>query len=166
MAQRETYGHILEGTLRAHLLGDAATPEERSEEEKVDVDADAPIQLRKRSGKERYTVDGDDDGCFGMLGNGEIGERGLRHEAEKLKPGEAYKKYERRVKCKILPLCSEATYRPFLLYSYESQQHEVTKRDHATSKSLLASLPLRPAFGPDDVATRLWASSSLTIVEK
>jgi ATP-dependent DNA helicase len=110
MAQRETYDHILDGTLRAHLLGDAATPEEKSEEEKVDVDMDAPIQLRKRSGKKWYTVDGDDDEYFDMLENGEIDERGLKHEAEKLKPGEAYKKYERRVKSKILSLRSEAPY--------------------------------------------------------
>jgi ATP-dependent DNA helicase len=108
VAQRATYDHILAGTLRAHLLGDAVASEvQKPEEEQVD----APMRLRKRSEKKWYTVDGDDAEYFDMLERGEIDERGLVHGAKKVpSPGEAYEKHARAVKSKRLPLCGAAAY--------------------------------------------------------
>ncbi|SJL00234.1 related to proliferation associated SNF2-like protein [Armillaria ostoyae] len=75
VVQRETYNKVLDGSLRAHLIGQEATKNKSAPV----VDHDEPRQLRKKKGGRKfYSVDGDDDDYFAMLEQGEVDERGVK----------------------------------------------------------------------------------------
>ncbi|KAG7452973.1 uncharacterized protein BT62DRAFT_925514 [Guyanagaster necrorhizus] len=73
--QRETYNKVLDGSLRAYLIG-----REVAKKKSVPaVDPDEPRQLRKKKGgRKSYSVDGDDDNYLAMLEHGEVDERGVK----------------------------------------------------------------------------------------
>ncbi|KAK0503096.1 SNF2 family DNA-dependent ATPase [Armillaria luteobubalina] len=73
--QRETYNKVLDGSLRAHLIGQEISKNKSAPV----VDQDEPRQLRKRKGgRKSYSVDGDDDDYFAMLEQGKVDERGVK----------------------------------------------------------------------------------------
>ncbi|KAL1741098.1 SNF2 family N-terminal domain-containing protein [Schizophyllum fasciatum] len=93
--QRETYDHIVNGTLRAYLIG--------KEKEKAAVkltaeEMDAPRQLRtKGRAKGRYNVDGDDDEYFENLENGMLDGKGLKRiEAKEKTAAELGEEFQRQ----------------------------------------------------------------------
>ncbi|KAL1697101.1 SNF2 family DNA-dependent ATPase, partial [Schizophyllum commune] len=74
--QRETYDHIVNGTLRAYLIG---KEKEGKEKKLTEAELNAPRQLRVKGKMQgRYTVDGDDDEYFENLENGMLDGRGLK----------------------------------------------------------------------------------------
>ncbi|KAL1668175.1 SNF2 family N-terminal domain-containing protein [Schizophyllum commune] len=76
--QRETYDHIVNGTLRAYLIG-KEKEKEGKEKKLTEAELNAPRQLRvKGKMNGRYTVDGDDDEYFENLENGMLDGRGLK----------------------------------------------------------------------------------------
>ncbi|KAL1683249.1 SNF2 family N-terminal domain-containing protein [Schizophyllum commune] len=76
--QRETYDHIVNGTLRAYLIG-KEKEKDGKERKLTEAELNAPRQLRvKGKMNGRYTVDGDDDEYFENLENGMLDGRGLK----------------------------------------------------------------------------------------
>ncbi|KAK0459566.1 SNF2-family ATP dependent chromatin remodeling factor snf21 [Desarmillaria tabescens] len=75
VTQRETYNKVLDGSLRAYLIGQ----EDAQNKSVPAVDPDEPRQLRKKKdGRKSYSVDGDDDDYFAMLEQGEVDKRGVK----------------------------------------------------------------------------------------
>lgn len=81
--QREAYDTVLNGSLRAYLIGTDFAKEETKENVKAD---EGPRKMRSQNGKrgrKSYAVDGDDDEYFDMLERGEVDERGVKLDEEK-----------------------------------------------------------------------------------
>lgn len=96
--QRETYDHIVNGTLRTHLFG----KEKETKKKMTEAEAHEPRKLRNKGRtKGRYNVDGDDDEYFDNLENGRLDGRGLKRVEQKEKTAaELGEEYQRQALAK------------------------------------------------------------------
>lgn len=124
---------------------------------------------RVKGGRKSYAVDVDDDEYFEMVERGEFDERGLlktvlsqeEQAAEDVRVGQEYHK---RMKGKLFFVTSCLWPRLIQCDAFLSpsgEQYEAAKHGHAAPQSLLASVPVRVADGPQDVRPCHWRGACL-----
>ncbi len=163
--QKEAYHNVLNGTIRRWLMaggtakGGAKLVAVAPQKEEGQKELSSSGRLRKRLGKKNYDVDGDDDEYFDMVERGLITERGIQPQLSKKEEAEEQQRlaleFETKEKGKSYPhdIMATTTYN---IHSEGRQQYEAPECGHATTESLLAPIPIRVAYRPNDDRTYSW----------
>lgn len=140
-SQHATYSRIIDGTLRAHLIGQEPKPSQKPSPKSKTV-SNEPRKLRSRKAVDHtLALEDDDDVYFDRLESGEAEEG---HDSPALADINAANKQREYSAASGSSQTIPTTLSDYPL-SQESEQHEATKHRDAATQSLLASLPIRLA---------------------
>lgn len=175
MRQREAYDRVLDGGLRRWLIhGGTRGAEVSKEEDPVEVEeereddtqgskeAEKRTSKRRKTGREIYAIDGDDDEYFDMLEKGEIDQWGVKQkvskeeeEAEEARIGREHQHRARGLSFGFYLLQFNVFDEFFTIISPEGEQHETSKRSDAAPESVFPPIFVRLACrsGYDDAHT-------------
>uniref|UniRef100_D8Q475 SNF2 family DNA-dependent ATPase n=1 Tax=Schizophyllum commune (strain H4-8 / FGSC 9210) TaxID=578458 RepID=D8Q475_SCHCM len=159
--QRETYDHIVNGTLRAYLIG-KEKEKEGKEKKLTEEELNAPRQLRVKGRMNgRYTVDGDDDEYFENLENGTLDGRGLKKiEPKEKTAAELGEEWQKQALGECDDFCSKK-------YRNLSLQNTVMQLRKVCSHPFLFDWPLDPeTHAPVIDESLVHASGKMMVLER